>query len=779
MAPPSSPSENADFWWVLVPDVLDRAGKPRYRCTVCNDHKTHEKKYKTTHERTVTHQGMLEAHRFRIEHPGEDDSALHAAHEAQRALIDDAALQLLRSLLGGASMDSEGVSGDSPASAPAPGPGPARIDWGLLEAGTEAAVDYPLDREVIHTVAQDLYRMYSEEDNQDDGDLSEDDGTLEREDGDVEEGPPVPEPTVYVNDGVELPTAPRKRTMPEDDARRRRHWFPWHDKISCTLDVLMHLPRSVFSQRQLDLFLWLLRVNGVEDVPSVRSMLGLNAALQRACGVDTIPYKGALGHNYHVNALDQILAQEMANPRVRPYLHFYPEDTGGRYLAEARQGRRWLEEVADDVLTPMLRLGAQDFYIHEPALLRDGRVCMPVRWFNRVEGGKRVWYAKCWGMEPVVRETESGWRVIQQPFEIATDNLLKTFSEWCRDAELYAFPHPTHVWGKSIYPILKRIEKWTLNDPALGNPWRARSNGHRVLAVPLWMYCDDTSGNLSKKWNKHNSILFTLAGLPREHTQKEYNIHFLTTSNLAPPLEMMDGVIEQLENAQQTGIWAWDAQQQEAVLVVPFVLALLGDNPMQSEFACHMGMHAKFFCRNCWVKGHDASEAEKNHGARSSHQGDDTLSQVSDESEDLNPALEGESGESETESVGGRSRRRKAVESMAEMMTRVKAFVTRAKPRSKDETASKLRSYFETASVPGGKTSVAKERTASGIKDTFQLVFLEKLFVAVKNKRGFDAKQAAITAAIAELPRHTTNPIWRIKGMGCAILLLRFSMSFS
>lgn len=61
------------------------------------------------------------------------------------------------------------------------------------------------------------------------------------------------------------------------------------------------------------------------------------------------------------------------------------------------------------------------------------------------------------------------------------------------------------------------------------------------------MYCDDTSGNMSKKWNEHNSFLFTLAGLPREHMAKEYNIHFLCTSNLAPPLEMMDGVVSQIE----------------------------------------------------------------------------------------------------------------------------------------------------------------------------------------------------------------------------------------
>lgn len=71
----------------------------------------------------------------------------------------------------------------------------------------------------------------------------------------------------------------------------------------------MHLPRSVFSQRQLDLFLWLLKVNNVDDVPTVKSMQAVNAALQKMCGVDSIAYDGALGHRYFVNSLSQIIAQ--------------------------------------------------------------------------------------------------------------------------------------------------------------------------------------------------------------------------------------------------------------------------------------------------------------------------------------------------------------------------------------------------------------------------------------------------------------------------------------
>lgn len=59
---------------------------------------------------------------------------------------------------------------------------------------------------------------------------------------------------------------------------------------------------------------------------------------------------------------------------------------------------------------------------------------------------------------------------------------------------------------------------------------------------------------------------------------------------------------------QRDGIWAYDITQKERVLVIPAVLALLGDNPMQSELSCHVGLAGKFFCRCCWVKGRDAED---------------------------------------------------------------------------------------------------------------------------------------------------------------------------
>ena len=88
---------------------------------------------------------------------------------------------------------------------------------------------------------------------------------------------------------------------------------------------------------------------------------------------------------------------------------------------------------------------------------------------------------------------------------------------------------------------------WTLTNASEGNPWRQCASGHHVLAYPILLYCDDTSGNQSKKWNKHNSYLFIPAGLSHDQMHYEYNVHFLATSNIAPPLEMLDGIVDQLQ----------------------------------------------------------------------------------------------------------------------------------------------------------------------------------------------------------------------------------------
>ncbi|KAH9935417.1 uncharacterized protein B0H18DRAFT_950971 [Fomitopsis serialis] len=271
------------------------------------------------------------------------------------------------------------------------------------------------------------------------------------------------------------------------------------------------------------------------------------------------------------------------------------------------------------------------------------------------------------------------------------------------------------------------------------------------------MYCDDTSGNMSKKWNKHNSWLFTPAGLPQEIGQQEGNVHFLVTLNLAPPLEMLDGIVSQLEHGQAEGIWAWDIELQEMVLVVPAVLAILGDNPMQSELACHVGLAGKFFCWNCWVKGRDAADRQKDTGDAS----DSDLSSIHSFSTQSD-----NSSQADTDSTHPRKGRK---ETMQQLVDHAKRFLDMSEHSlcRKDETMHHLEHIFREASVVSGYSRAKQMKTSTGLKDTFQDTFIEQIKTFASKLRGpTEEKQRAVDAMIAqELPGNTMSPVWRIEDL--------------
>ncbi|KAK7015952.1 hypothetical protein R3P38DRAFT_3203654 [Favolaschia claudopus] len=743
-------------------------GNEMYLCNVCQDGRQRLEYNCSRHETTVTHQDNLQRFRRSSEsHLAASSTPASETFVQNQNIVNDGLRNLLSSMTGGivppysSSAQSENSASSS-----------LGIDWHLMEANDDGNLSLSADQQAVATLAETILQHLDDlpESDEEQDERSEDDEDTVNEPELPMSGNKslcfqmyiLPEQVPGSNGSNSEQSQPRKRARTTDPAAAvSEHWFPWPDKITCTLDILMHLPRSVFSHRQLDLFLWLLKVNDVDDVPSVKSMQTINLALQKISDPSNIMVRRLADDGYEPSAWSGIYIEtqkvEMANPKVRPHLHFYPEDSGPK-LSEARQGERWLRELPDDRITPMARILGKDFYIHEPAILADGSAVIPVRWF--MKDGQL--YARCWEMFAVTKENFVGWRVLQRDdFLIPAREFLKDFVSFQQDAARYGLPHPSHIVDV-VDASNTSSSPWKYTNPILGNPWRAKAQGHRVVTFPIWMYCDDTSGNLSKKWNEHNSFLMTPAGLPREQSQKEYNIHFLCTSNLARPLEMLDGIVEQLEEAQESGIWAWDMVEEEVVLVIPEVLALLGDNPMQSEFACHIGLRGKLFCRACWVKGTDAMDVEGDveHGGRDP-QGSDAGSVRGSDASDA---------ESDT-GTAKKGKGRKIRETMADMVKRVKAFVQACSfpfvgpLRNKEETTAKLRSYFTEASTLNTKTKVKNLQTESGVKDKYQTHFIEQLFNSYKGKRSGPVKQAALDAAKARLPPNTMSPVWRIKGL--------------
>ncbi|KIO19575.1 hypothetical protein M407DRAFT_82625, partial [Tulasnella calospora MUT 4182] len=508
---------------------------------------------------------------------------------------------------------------------------------------------------------------------------------------------------------------------------------------SCTLDVLMHLPRSAFSERQLELLLWLLRMNGVNNLPSVRTTKSFQASLQKLCGIGTIKYSGALGHTYYANDLGALIGQEMSNPIVRQHLHFYPEDAGPK-LEQAWHGRRWRHKLDPDLLTPMIRTGKgpseKDFYIWEPTLLKDGRACMPIRWFIRA--GR--FHGDAYRLE--VSRDGKGWVVRDWDRLVISESDLALSLPDFRASYLWrALPSPDAIQGHlGSHLSDSRIEVWSRPSE---NRWRTLAKGRRVLSFMIWLYCDDTSGNVSKRWNKHNSFLFTAAGLPADLVQHDFHVHFLSTSNIAPPLEMLGGIVEQIDKLQDQGTWVYDIKDNDLALVFPTVLAMLGDNPMQSEFACHRGLMAKLFCRICKVsKG---------------------VNDYDEESGDEGNAGAADDDASSVGSKQGGKKKKKALETLEEMKDRVLRFLRIGERRTTQNTKDVLNQILNHSLRVGGKAAAKTEKTRHGVKDSFQDVFLERLYSAQQGKRGANA-EASLDTAIAQLPEQTESPVWQLQG---------------
>ena len=141
------------------------------------------------------------------------------------------------------------------------------------------------------------------------------------------------------------------------------------------------------------------------------------------------------------------------------------------------------------------------------------------------------------------------------------------------------------------------------------NPLRAKAKGRMVYTVPLIVFMDDVSGNISKQWNKHYVIYMSNALLPRETLEKQFYIHFVTSSPHATPMELMVALKESIRKAADTGVDAYDCKMREEVMLVPYALFFAGDNPMQAEMSSHGGLTYNYFCWTCYVGGNKEYKA--------------------------------------------------------------------------------------------------------------------------------------------------------------------------
>jgi hypothetical protein len=241
--------------------------------------------------------------------------------------------------------------------------------------------------------------------------------------------------------------------------------------------------------------------------------------------------------------INVIFSQELANPLVAPNVQFYPEESNGCDVFKLSQSEKWLKHLPKAFRPQMCTNNDQHFYIFEPLQTFTNLIVVPIFFYT----DQTELVAKCYLPQIVYQNTELIQLFIPSDISFSDSNLhIIPTKQFRHDYSHINFGY-NHF--SSTVPTINLFETTQHIQPCtkvpLPNPWRIKANGKIIRHMPTTMYSDDTSGNVSKQFNKHISFYFTLSGLPPNLTNQEYNCHFLSTFNRAGVLEIANQIVKE------------------------------------------------------------------------------------------------------------------------------------------------------------------------------------------------------------------------------------------
>ncbi|KAA1111013.1 hypothetical protein PGT21_035677 [Puccinia graminis f. sp. tritici] len=376
------------------------------------------------------------------------------------------------------------------------------------------------------------------------------------------------------------------------------HWYPYQNR-EALIGTLMQgymrcsISRSMYSQMRL-----ILSITGLE-LPHWNTIRNTSESIRMLLNFHVLENESIWNHKCFSLSIPQILEQEISNPYVHPHLDFYPEDPNGQNIFKLSQSKKWCEELGPNERVQMVVSNDKHFYIFEPTQLKSGKVVVPVYFYKM----NNEIYAKC--TKPFISPTSHDAKVLKIEFEGA----LEFTSDRLQAIKVSEFKniYSEIIWGNfgKLAEACKSLI-WEIGNEiplTLPNKWRFMSRGRVIRHMPINLYCDDTSGNISKQFNKHVSFYFTLSGLPPNVANQEFNCHFVTTSNQASVLELADKITDDMNDLATGGHVAYDYELGQDVLIMSVVLCFQGDSPMHAEVTCtHMPNASLNSCRMCKLK---------------------------------------------------------------------------------------------------------------------------------------------------------------------------------
>ncbi|KAH7928239.1 hypothetical protein BV22DRAFT_974816, partial [Leucogyrophana mollusca] len=372
--------------------------------------------------------------------------------------------------------------------------------------------------------------------------------------------------------------------------------YPWASRAQFLTALLFASARLPFSDAQKKAVLSYAKALGAKNVPSIGAFKKSQEEVSRLVGIPTEKVTARSGNIFYINSVGSAIAKDYANPLTRFSMQDYPEDEGGR-MTQVFGGEKMLLDLPSP---PAARVGETIYFVGELLQESSGGYFIPERFFLASypsseapplatgEPSSGPVPKELYALGRVVERTDAGFIVHDQQEIIPTSMFQRSFE----DISSYK--------NELDCGLTESSKRYARLEP---HPLRQKSQGRMVYTVPLIIFMDDVSGNISKQWNKHHAIYMSNANLPREMLEKEFCVRFVTASPHAAPMELMQAMKRSICQAAESGIVTWDCKTDEEVMLVPYGLFIAGDNPMQAEECSHAGLNCNYFCRTCDVGG--------------------------------------------------------------------------------------------------------------------------------------------------------------------------------
>ncbi|KAF7797791.1 hypothetical protein EIP86_008993 [Pleurotus ostreatoroseus] len=270
---------------------------------------------------------------------------------------------------------------------------------------------------------------------------------------------------------------------------------------------------------------------GANNVPSLYAIKNCQAQIMKLVSDPTEKVVSKSGTVFYINDVANSIAKDYANPITRSSMEDYPIDAG-ESMMQACNARKMLLDLPPDIGPPTVRVDDTIYFVHELLQLRSGSFFIPERFFrirtNDKDDQSDGLYALGWP----VRKTSDGFSV--DLTEDKDDNRVIT------RVDQFAVNYPELV--QRLNGPATFTDSFTHWQDKMPHPLRDASNGRMVYAVPIIIFMDDVSGNISKQWNKHHVVYMSNANMPREMIDQEFCVRFVSSSPHATPMELMDAL---------------------------------------------------------------------------------------------------------------------------------------------------------------------------------------------------------------------------------------------